>query len=86
MIGMKQIEKLSENKIGYIPIENFSTRKPKFCETPRHENQMYPAFAVVAVIAPEMYDEPVVQMVCFACWKHFDDDMNHPDWNMSEWE
>jgi galactose mutarotase-like enzyme len=50
MIGMKQIEKLDKNKIGYIPIE------------------------------------PVVQMICFECWKHLDDDMEHPNWNMMEWK
>jgi hypothetical protein len=82
---MEQIEKLSENKIGYIPIENFSTPKAKFCEALRHENQRFTAFAVIAVIS-ELYDSPVVQMVCFDCWKHFDDDMGHPQWNMLEWK
>jgi hypothetical protein len=86
MIGMKQIEKLDKNKIGYISIENYSTPKPKVCEAPRHENQMLPAYAVIAIIAPEMYSEPVVQMICFECWKHLDDDMGHPNWNMMEWK
>lgn len=85
MIGMKQVEKLSENKIGYIPIENFSTPKSKVCEAPRHENLRLPAFAVIAVIS-ELYDAPVIQMICFECWKHFDDDMGHPQWNMMEWK
>jgi hypothetical protein len=82
MIGMKQ----NENRIGYIPIENYSTPKPKVCEAPLHENQMLPAYAVIVVIAPQMYSEPVVQMICFECWKHFDDDMGHPNWNIMEWK
>jgi len=86
MIGLKELEKLTQNKIGYVPIENFSTTKPKVCEAPRHLNQSIKAYAVIAVIAPEMYDMPVVQMICFDCWKHFDDDMNHPNWNIMDWK
>ncbi|HEY7161653.1 MAG TPA: hypothetical protein VH815_10360 [Acidobacteriota bacterium] len=85
MIGKKQIEELIQRKIGYLPIENFSTPKKKVCETPRHENQNIEAFAVMALIAPE-YDEPVVQMICRECWKYFDDHMNHPQWNILEWK
>lgn len=83
MIEMKQIEKLTENKIAYLPIENFTTSKAKVCEAPKHENQELPAFAVLALIS-DLYDEPVVQMICFDCWKHFDDDMGNPNWNLLE--
>ena len=71
------------NQIGYIPIENYQTDKPKVCETPKHKNFGFSAYAVMAVIAPEMYSEPVIQMVCYDCWKRFDD-MNHPQWNLME--
>ena len=76
----------TNNQIGYILIENYQTNKPKVCGTPRHQDLLYPlpAYAVMAVIAPEMYSEPVIQMVCYDCWKHFDDDMNHPQWNLME--
>jgi hypothetical protein len=86
MIGLNQIEKLVENKIGYIPIEHYRTPKKKVCEAPRHENQNIEAYAVLAVIAPECYNTPIVQMICFDCWKHFDDDMNHPNWNILDWK
>jgi hypothetical protein len=86
MIGIKEIEKLVENKIGYIPIEHYRTSKKKVCEAPKHENQNIEAYAVLALIAPECYDAPVVQMICFDCWKRFDNDMNHPQWNILDWK
>jgi galactose mutarotase-like enzyme len=72
-------------KIGYLPIANFETERKKVCETPRHESENIPAFAVVAVQA-DVYPEGIVLMVCMDCWKHFDDDMHHPEWNLIELE
>jgi hypothetical protein len=73
------------NKIGYILIENYQTDKPKVCETPRHKNFNLRAYAVMAISYTwHMQKQTVVQMVCYDCWKRFDDDMKHPKWNLME--
>lgn len=68
-------------KIGYVPIENYQTDKQKVCEAPRHEGLGFVAFAVVAV--SDERGREIVQMVCEECWRHFDEDMGRPDWNLT---
>lgn len=74
-------------KIGYYSIEWHETRGLRVCETPLHKDQMKPAFAVIA-IEYEENDELllVVQMVCYQCWQHFDNNLDNPDWNLEELE
>jgi len=74
--------KRARAKIGYIPIENFKTDRPKVCEAPLHEGRELAAYAVMAVDGGGYED--FVQMVCYECWKHFDDDMGNPNWNLME--
>ena len=70
------------NRIGYVLIEEFKTDKPRVCESPRHLNQGLPAYAVL-VTQGNMYPKGLVQMICYECWKHFDDDMAHPKWRLT---
>lgn len=70
-----------ENKIGYVPIRYYNTDKPKVCEAPKHIGLNLPAFGVL-VIQGASYPDGLVQMVCEECWLHFDNDMNHPEWNL----
>ena len=70
-------------KIGYIPIRYFNTNKPKVCEAPRHKNLQFEAYGVLAIQSND-YPDGLVQMVCFECWKHFDNDMGNPDWSLIE--
>lgn len=72
-----------ENKIGYVPIGSIPFTKPQVCEAPKHLGKQLPAFAVL-VLQGISYPDGLVQMVCEECWKHFDDDMNHPNWNLLE--
>lgn len=72
-----------ENLIGYIPIEYFSSATPKVCEAPKHVGMLLPAYAALAIKGPA-YPDGLVQMICKECWQHFDDDMNHPNWNLLE--
>lgn len=77
--------KKEENKIGYIPIQHWRTTiKTKVCETPKHFGQNIQAFAVMALHAPEIYPNGVVQMVCKECWQHFDDELGNINWNLLE--
>ena len=69
----------TDNKIGYILIDRFATKKAKVCEAPRHAEMNLPAYAVL-VTQGSMYVDGLVQMICYDCWKHFDDDMGHPNW------
>jgi hypothetical protein len=72
-----------KNKIGYIPIENYRTYKPKVCEAPRHQGARIVAYAALAVIADD-YPDGLVLMICKDCWDHFDKDMESPKWNLIE--
>lgn len=74
------IEPLLQPKIGYVLIENYQTDKLKVCEAPKHQGWKLTAYAVIALI--DERGNEIVQMVCEECWQHFDDDMNHPNWNL----
>jgi len=73
----------TDNKIGYVLIDHsllrFATKKTKVCEAPRHKGMNLPAYAAL-VTQGSMYPDGLVQMICYDCWKHFDDDMGHPNW------
>ena len=72
-------------KVGYIPIEHYSTDRARVCETPRHKALNLPAYAVMAIdYVWDGVQQNVVQMICFDCWKHFDLEMNSPNWNLME--
>lgn len=71
-----------ENTIGYVLIDKFATTKAKVCEAPKHKGMNFSAYAVL-VTQGSMYPNGLVQMVCFDCWKHFDDDMGHPNWDLT---
>ncbi len=73
------------NKIGYILIEHYETDKPKVCETPRHKNLGLSAYAVMAIDYEwDGVQRTVVQIICKDCWKHFDEEMKSPNWNLME--
>jgi hypothetical protein len=71
-----------KHRIGYVLLEHFgdNERRNK-CETPKHADANLSGFAVI-VIRGELYPEGLVLVVCKECWQHFDDDMNHPNWNL----
>lgn len=73
----------TNNAIGYILIDQFKTDKDKVCEAPRHLGQNCHAFAVL-VTQGSMYPDGLVQMICYECWKQFDDDMGNPKWCLTE--
>ena len=79
MIGEIMRQSNTGNAIGYILIEEFKTDKSKLCEAPRHKWKNFSAYAVL-VTQGSMYPNGLVQMICYDCWKHFDDDMGHPNW------
>lgn len=83
MIGVTMRQSNTDNTIGYVLIDKFSTKKVKVCEAPKHLNMKLPAYAVL-VTQGSMYPDGLVQMICFECWKHFDDDMGHPKWNLTD--
>lgn len=68
-----------ENTIGYVLIDKFATKKKKVCEAPKHKGMNLAAYAVL-VTQGSMYPDGLVQMVCFDCWKQFDNDMGNPKW------
>jgi hypothetical protein len=71
----------THNAIGYVLIDRFVTKKTKVCEAPRHKGMNLPAYAVL-VTQGSMYPDGLVQMICYDCWKHFDDDMGNPNWKL----
>ena len=83
MIGETMRQFSTDNAIGYILIEYFKTDKPKMCEAPRHLGQNISAYAVL-VTQGSMYPDGLVQMICYQCWKYFDDDMGHPKWCLTK--
>lgn len=83
MIGVTMRQFNTDNTIGYVLIDKFSTKKKKVCEAPRHKGMELRAHAVI-VTQGSMYPDGLVQMVCFDCWKHFDDDMGNPKWDLTE--
>lgn len=83
MIGVTMQQSNTDNVIGYILIEQFKTNKLKVCEAPRHLGQNHIAYAVL-VTQGSMYPDGLIQMICYDCWKHFDDDMGHPNWCLTD--
>ena len=73
----------TDNTIGYVLIDRFATEKKKLCEAPRHKGMDIPAYAVLATQG-SMYPNGLVQMICYDCWKHFDDDMGNPEWCLTD--